>query len=77
MFSDPRHKRYARYLGLGAEIAVALSAPIFFGYWLDTRWESSPWFLLGGILLGILLLIGIFSRVIKEISNTDKKTGRE
>ena len=77
MFKDPKHKRYARYLGLGAEIAVALSAPIFLGYWLDLRWETSPWLLLGGILLGILLLIGIFSRVIKEISNTDKKNRRE
>jgi len=64
-------------LGLGAEIAVALSAPIFLGYWLDLQWETSPWYLLGGIMLGIILLIGIFSRVIKDISSTDKKNGRE
>ncbi len=68
MFSDPKHKKYAQYLGLGAEIAVALSAPIFFGYWLDLRWETSPWMLLMGIFLGIGLLIGIFSRVIKDVN---------
>jgi len=68
LFSDPKHKKYAQYLGLGAEIAVALSAPIFFGYWLDLRWETSPWMLLMGIFLGIGLLIGIFSRVIKDVN---------
>lgn len=69
MFSDPRHKKYAQFLGLGAEIAVALSAPIFFGYWLDLKWETSPWMLLIGIFIGIVLLIGIFSKVIKDTGN--------
>jgi len=73
LLQDPDFKKYAEYLGLGAEIAVALCVPIFLGYWLDLRWDTSPWLLLAGILLGIGILIGIFARVIKNVSNLNKR----
>ena len=73
MFQDPNFKKYLEYIGLGAEIAVALCAPIFFGYWLDLRWDTSPWMLLAGIFMGILILITIFSRLIKNISKPNNR----
>ena len=59
------------FIGLGLEIAVALSAPILMGYWLDLKWSTSPWMLLTGVLLGLIFLTGIFSRVIRKV-NSDK-----
>jgi len=74
LLQDPNFKKYVEYLGLGAEIAVALCVPIFLGYWLDLRWDTSPWMLLAGIFLGIGVLIGIFARVIKNVGKiTNRK----
>ena len=56
-------REWIRYLSLGMEIAAALTIPIAAGYWIDTRLESSPWFLLVGALFGILILIGMMIRI--------------
>lgn len=59
-------EKYKQYLSLGAEIAAALSAPILFGYWLDQKTQSSPWFLLAGVGAGLLLLILMFIKIIRK-----------
>lgn len=59
-------EKYKQYLGLGAEIAVALSAPILLGYWLDQRYGSSPYILLAGIVVGLMLLILMFIRIVRN-----------
>lgn len=68
LFNDPSHKKYFQYIGLGAELAVALSAPILLGYWLDLRWDTSPRMLLIGVLLGLVLMISIFVNVIRNLN---------
>ncbi|MEX2463142.1 MAG: AtpZ/AtpI family protein [Balneolaceae bacterium] len=69
MIDDPRHKKYLEFIGLGLEIAVSLSFPILLGYWLDLKWDSSPLMLMAGILLGLVFMIGLFSRVIRKMNN--------
>ena len=59
-------EKYKQYLSLGAEIAVALSAPILLGYWLDQKYDSSPAILLGGIAVGMLLLVLIFIKIVRN-----------
>lgn len=71
MDKDPKFKKYFEYAGLGAEIAIALSFPILIGYWLDGRNDTSPWFTLAGILLGVVLMLGIFSSLIKKMNKPD------
>lgn len=73
LFRDPVHKKYKEYLGLGAEIAVAFSLPILLGYWADSRFDTSPWFLLAGILLGMVFMLAIFMRVIRNMNKHDNK----
>lgn len=68
LFKDPSHKKYIQYIGLGAELAVALSAPVLLGHWLDLKWDTSPWMLLAGILLGLVFMIRIFMKVIKNLN---------
>jgi len=66
-------KSYFKYAGLGLEIAVALSAPILGGYWVDTKLNTTPYFLLAGIFIGLLLLIGMFIRLSKDVNSKSKK----
>jgi F0F1-type ATP synthase assembly protein I len=62
------YRKYLEYLGLGAELAVAISLPILLGFWLDSRYDTSPWFLLSGILLGMVLMLAIFLRIIRNMN---------
>lgn len=65
-------KSYLKYAGLGLEIAVALSAPILGGYWADTKFNSTPYFLLTGIFIGFALLIGMFVGLSKDVNSKSK-----
>jgi len=69
LINDPKYNEYLKYLSLGTEIAVGLSAPIFIGYWLDNKWDTSPLFLLMGIAIGIAILIATTIRLIKNLEN--------
>ncbi len=61
---------YARYSGLGIQMAVSLAVPLYLGWWLDERYGSSPWGILVGIFLG---LFSIFSLLYKLTIQSGKK----
>jgi F0F1-type ATP synthase assembly protein I len=56
-----------------------MALPIIAGYWLDERLNSSPWFLLTGIFLGVASSVWtILKLAIEEnIKDKKKKTDRE
>ncbi|MEO9886363.1 MAG: AtpZ/AtpI family protein [Balneola sp.] len=63
-------EEYAKYLGLGAEIAASLIIPISLGYLVDIFLNTSPY----GVLIGAVLGIGIFFTLIFKIAqNFGKK----
>lgn len=41
-----------RYSGLGLEMGTAVGIGAWLGWWLDGRYHTSPWGILGGVLLG-------------------------
>ncbi len=41
-----------RVLGLGLELALAIGGLGWLGDWADHRWQTGPWLLLSGIILG-------------------------
>ncbi len=45
----------AQFTGLGWYIAAAIVLPTLAGVWLDDRAGTSPLFLLGGLLFGVVL----------------------
>jgi F0F1-type ATP synthase assembly protein I len=63
---DPKNRKYLEYAGLGVEIAASFTIPIILGYYLDERFKTSPWLLLSGIFLGIILLISIFIKIAQD-----------
>jgi len=40
------------HAGLGLEFAGAIGAFVLLGWWLDSRWNTSPWLLLAGVAAG-------------------------
>lgn len=61
---------YIEYLSLGGEIAAGIAIPIFIGYWLDSYFDTSPWLLLIGCVVGIvnifILIFQLSDRLNKE-----------
>ena len=65
-------ENYLKYLSLGTEIAVGLSAPIIAGYWIDEYASSSPLFLLLGIAVGITIMIVMLIRLSSDLNNKNE-----
>lgn len=41
-----------RFSGLGLEMGAAVAIGAWVGWWLDGRYDTAPWGILGGVLLG-------------------------
>lgn len=54
---------YVEYLSLGGEIAAGLFVPIFLGYWVDRYFETSPWLLLVGCVVGMVNIFILIFRL--------------
>ena len=80
--SDPQDRQpWIRLAGSGMELAAAVGGFSLLGYWIDRHYDSSPWGLLIGALLG---LIGGFYNLIKaslsasrEARDLDREAERE
>ena len=66
-------EEYARYLGLGAEIAAALVFPILAGYGIDYWLATAPIGILCGAGLGILFFFSMVFRIASDFNQKDKK----
>jgi F0F1-type ATP synthase assembly protein I len=64
-------KKYAEYLGLGAEIAASLAIPILTGYFLDIFFETSPVFILIGVLLAMIAFGLMIARINNKLNKRD------
>jgi F0F1-type ATP synthase assembly protein I len=64
-------KKYKQYLGLGAEIAASLFIPIITGYYLDEYFDTSPFLVLAGILLAIIIFGFTIVRISKNIDEDE------
>jgi len=60
---------YTEYLSLGAEIAAGLLLPILLGYWLDNKFNTSPWLILAGCAVGIINVLVIIFRLANRLNN--------
>jgi F0F1-type ATP synthase assembly protein I len=59
-------KTIMKWSGLGVEFAGVIILFCFFGYKLDEKFQTSPWFLLAGFFLGF---IGMLYIIIKDTRN--------
>jgi len=49
--------KYSELMGFGIEIAVAMALPVVIGVYIDHRFESTPWGVLGGAMLGMVSMV--------------------
>ena len=57
---------YARYTGLGLQLALPVGLGCLAGYKLDAAWNTEPWLLVGGAVLGILVgFVTFFTTILK------------
>jgi F0F1-type ATP synthase assembly protein I len=61
--SADRMPGWVRHSGVGLELAAAIAGFSLIGYWIDSRYGSEPWGLVGGIVLG---LVGGLYNLVKQ-----------
>ena len=58
-----RFPGWVRYSGVGLELAAATAGLAFLGHWIDGKYGTGPWGILGGVLIGI---VGGLYNMVKE-----------
>ncbi len=58
-----RFPAWIRYSGVGLELAGATAGLALVGYWIDGKFGTSPWGILGGVAIG---LVGGLYNLVKE-----------
>ena len=66
------------YLGVGLQFALTIALSAYGGWWVDARWGTSPWLLIGGCLLGSVGgFYHLYRTLVGEAPKTEKETGEE
>jgi len=63
MSDDRRTAGWIRYSGIGLELAGVTAGLALVGYWIDGRFGTSPWGILGGVVIG---LVGGLYNLVRE-----------
>jgi F0F1-type ATP synthase assembly protein I len=81
MSANRRFPGWVRYSGIGLELAGATAGLALIGYWIDGRFGTTPWGILGGVVIG--LVGGLFNLVresldaVREAKDEDRLESRE
>jgi F0F1-type ATP synthase assembly protein I len=81
MPADRRFPRWVRHSGIGLELAGATAGLALIGYWVDRRFGTGPWGILGGVAIG--LVGGLYNMVresleaVREARTEDKAASDE
>jgi F0F1-type ATP synthase assembly protein I len=63
MSADRRLPGWVRHSGVGLELAGATAGLALVGYWIDGRFGTQPWGILGGVVIG---LVGGLYNLVRE-----------
>jgi F0F1-type ATP synthase assembly protein I len=63
MSADSRFPGWVRHSGVGLELAGAIAGFALVGYWIDRWYETEPWGLVIGVILG---LVGGLYNLVKQ-----------
>lgn len=55
------------YLGLGMQLAVTVGVMVLLGYWLDNKFNTSPWLLIIFSFLGIASALYNFLKTVIKL----------
>jgi F0F1-type ATP synthase assembly protein I len=74
MSADRRFPGWVRYSGVGLELAGAIAGLALVGYWIDRRFGTTPWGILGGVVVG---LVGGLYNMVRESLQAVREAGAE
>jgi F0F1-type ATP synthase assembly protein I len=64
----------APYLTLGLQLAISVVVFFFAGRWLDGQFDTSPWLMIVGLLIGT---VGGFIQFFRMVAALERKQDRE
>jgi F0F1-type ATP synthase assembly protein I len=77
---DRRSPGWVRYSGFGLELAGAIAGLALLGHWIDGKFGTTPWGILGGVIIG--MVGGMYNLVRESLAavreakdDDDKKSG--
>lgn len=70
-------RQMAPYLNLGAQMAVTILVLGGAGWWIDSKWQTTPWGLIIGLMLGSALGLTQFLRMIQQLLKRPKEVDNE
>lgn len=60
-------QQLAPYLALGVQLAAAVCVCAGVGWWIDRTFGTQPWVLLGGVVVGSIVGLVQFFRVVAQL----------
>ncbi len=69
-----RFPGWVRYSGIGLELAGATAGLAFLGYWIDGKFATAPWGMLGGVIIG---LVGGLYNLVRESLEASREARAE
>jgi F0F1-type ATP synthase assembly protein I len=74
MAADRRFPGWVRHSGIGLELAGATAGLALLGYWIDGRFGTAPWGIVGGVVIG---LVGGLYNMVRESLDAVREAGTE
>jgi len=67
-------QQLAPYMGMGVQLAAAMTGFGALGWWLDSRFGTEPWLLLAGVILGATGgMINVIRTALKQSGSTPRR----
>ena len=64
---------YGKFIQFGSQLGLSMAIPILIGHWADGKYDTSPWFLLLGIFLGITSSVWTVLKLAFDLNEADKQ----
>jgi F0F1-type ATP synthase assembly protein I len=74
MSADRRFPGWVRHSSVGLELAGATAGLALVGYWIDGRFGTQPWGILGGVIVG---LVGGLYNLVRESLQASREAKTE